>query len=104
MADSQWHFEADKTYQYKVVANAATNQGNLKSSETVKNVKTVTEFSANGSLAAEDVKVSLKPETVNNVLVEFTTNPAADYVVYASNDKSLGAEGISVSGNKKGMR
>ena len=23
---SQWHFEADKTYQYKVVANAATTR------------------------------------------------------------------------------
>lgn len=99
---SQWHFEADKTYQYKVVANAAANQGNLKSAETVKNVKLPKEFTAITPLAAKDVKVSLKPETVNKVLVEFSANPAADYVVYASNDKSLGAEGISVSGNKKG--
>ena len=99
---SQWHFEADKTYQYKVVANAATNQGNLKAAETVKNVKLPKEFTAITPLAAKDVKVSLKPETVNNGLVEFAANPAADYVVYASNDKRLGAEGIAVSDNKKG--
>ena len=101
-ADTQWWFEADKTYQYKVVANAATNQGNLKSAETVKNVKLPKEFTAITPLAAKDVKVSLKPETVNNGLVEFAANPAADYVVYASNDKRLGAEGIAVSDNKKG--
>lgn len=101
-ADTQWWFEADKTIQYKVIATPNASQGNLKSSETVKNVKLPKEFTAITPLAAKDVKVSLKPETVNKVLVEFSANPAADYVVYASNDKSLGAEGIAVSGNKKG--
>lgn len=98
---SQWHFEADKTIQYKVIATPNANQGNLKAAETVKNVKLPKEFTAITPLAAKDVKVSLKPETVNKVLVEFSANPAADYVVYASNDKSLGAEGIAVSNNKK---
>ena len=60
MADSQWYFEADKTYQYKVVANAATSQGNLKSAETVKNVKTEKVFAANTPLAAEGISVALK--------------------------------------------
>ena len=100
-ADTQWWFEADKTIQYKVIATPNASQGNLKSAETVKNVKLPKEFTAITPLAAKDVKVSLKPETVNKVLVEFSANPAADYVVYASNDKSLGAEGIAVSNNKK---
>ena len=100
-ADTQWWFEADKTIQYKVIATPNSAQGNLKSAETVKNVKLPKEFTAITTLAAKDVKVSLKPETVNKVLVEFSANPAADYVVYASNDKSLGAEGIAVSNNKK---
>lgn len=100
-ADTQWWFEADKTIQYKVIATPNANQGNLKAAETVKNVKLPKEFTAITPLAAKDVKVSLKPETVNKVLVEFSANPAADYVVYASNDKSLGAEGIAVSNNKK---
>lgn len=60
VADSQWHFEADKTYQYKVVANAAANQGNLKSAETIKNVKTEKVFAANTPLAAEGISVALK--------------------------------------------
>lgn len=107
MADSQWHFEADKTYQYKVVANAAANQGNLKSAETVKNVKTVKEFVANAPLAAEAITVALKEGFTNTAVLSMKTNPASTYKYYVVKDKSLGAEAaisnVSESGSFKGI-
>lgn len=92
VADSQWYFEADKTYQYKVVANAAANQGNLKSAETVKNVKTVKEFAANAPLAAADISVALKEGYTNTAVLSVKTNPASTYEYYVVTDVSLGAE------------
>lgn len=92
VADSQWYFEADKTYQYKVVANAAANQGNLKSAETVKNVKTVKEFAANAPLAAEAITVALKEGFTNTAVLSMKTNPASTYKYYVVKDVSLGAE------------
>ena len=107
VADSQWYFEADKTYQYKVVANAATNQGNLKSAETVKNVKTVKEFAANAPLAAEAISVALKEGFTNTAVLSIKTNPASTYEYYVVKDVSLGAEaaisGVSKSGSFKGI-
>lgn len=104
---SQWHFEADKTYQYKVVANAAANQGNLKSAETVKNVKTVKEFVANAPLAAEAISVALKEGFTNTAVLSMKTNPASTYKYYVVKDVSLGAEaaisGVSESGSFKGI-
>ena len=104
---SQWHFEADKTYQYKVVANAATNQGNLKSAETVKNVKTVKEFAANAPLAAEAISVALKEGFTNTAVLSIKTNPASTYEYYVVKDVSLGAEaaisGVNKSGSFKGI-
>ena len=97
MADSQWHFEADKTYQYKVVANAAANQGNLKSAETTKNVKTVKEFVANAPLAAEAITVALKEGFTNTAVLSIKTNPASTYKYYVVKDVSLGAE-AAISG------
>ena len=92
VADSQWYFEADKTYQYKVVANAAFNQGNLKSAETTKNVKTVKEFAANTPLAAEAISVALKEGFTNTAVLSIKTNPASTYKYYVVKDVSLGAE------------
>ena len=92
VADSQWYFEADKTYQYKVVANAAANQGNLKSAETTKNVKTVKEFAANAPLAAADISVALKEGFTNVAVLSVKTNPASTYEYYVVTDVSLGAE------------
>ena len=107
MADSQWHFEADKTYQYKVVANAAANQGNLKSAETVKNVKTVKEFAANAPLAAEAITVALKEGFTNTAVLSMKTNPASTYKYYVVKDVSLGAEAaisnVSESGSFNGI-
>lgn len=107
MADSQWHFEADKTYQYKVVANAAKKQGNLKSAETVKNVKTVKEFVANAPLAAEAISVALKEGFTNTAVLSMKTNPASTYEYYVVKDVSLGAEaaisGESEKGSFKGI-
>lgn len=107
MADSQWHFEADKTYQYKVVANAAANQGNLKSAETTKNVKTVKEFVANAPLAAEAITVALKEGFTNTAVLSIKTNPASTYKYYVVKDVSLGAEaaisGVNESGSFKGI-
>ena len=104
---SQWHFEADKTYQYKVVANAATNQGNLKSAETVKNVKTVKEFAANAPLAAEAISVALKEGFTNTAVLSIKTNPASTYEYYVVKDVSLGAEaaisGVNKSGSFRGI-
>ena len=97
MADSQWHFEADKTYQYKVVANAAANQGNLKSAETVKNVKTEKVFAANTPLAAEAISVALKEGFTNTAVLSIKTNPASTYEYYVVKDVSLGAE-AAISG------
>ena len=106
-ADTQWWFEADKTYQYKVVANAAANQGNLKSAETTKNVKTVKEFAANTPLAAEAITVALKEGFTNTAVLSIKTNPASTYEYYVVKDVSLGAEaaisGVSKSGNFKGI-
>ena len=99
-ADTDWWFEANKTFQYKVVVAAAAMQGNLRGSETVKNVKTPKEFTAITPLAAKDVTVGLAEGTVNKVVVKFPANPAADYEVYASNDKSLGAEAIAAGSSK----
>lgn len=107
VADSQWYFEADKTYQYKVVANAAGNQGNLKSAETTKNVKTVKEFAANTPLAAEAISVALKEGFTNTAVLSIKTNPASTYKYYVVKDVSLGAEaaisGVSESGSFKGI-
>lgn len=107
MADSQWYFEADKTYQYKVVANAAANQGNLKSAETTKNVKTVKEFAANTPLAAEAISVALKEGFTNTAVLSIKTNPASTYKYYVVKDVSLGAEaaisGVNESGSFKGI-
>ena len=107
VADSQWYFEADKTYQYKVVANAAANQGNLKSAETVKNVKTVKEFAANTPLAAEAISVALKEGFTNTAVLSIKTNPASTYKYYVVKDVSLGAEaaisGLDESGSFKGI-
>ena len=107
MADSQWYFEADKTYQYKVVANAAFNQGNLKSAETTKNVKTVKEFAANTPLAAEAISVALKEGFTNTAVLSIKTNPASTYKYYVVKDVSLGAEaaisGVNESGSFKGI-
>lgn len=107
MADSQWYFEADKTYQYKVVANAAANQGNLKSAETVKNVKTVKEFAANAPLAAEAISVALKEGFTNTAVLSIKTNPASTYKYYVVKDVSLGAEaaisGVDESGSFNGI-
>lgn len=107
MADSQWYFEADKTYQYKVVANAAANQGNLKSAETTKNVKTVKEFAANTPLAAEAISVALKEGFTNTAVLSIKTNPASTYEYYVVKDVSLGAEaaisGVNKSGSFKGI-
>ena len=97
MADSQWYFEADKTYQYKVVANAAASQGNLKSAETTKNVKTVKEFVANAPLAAADISVALKEGFTNVAVLSVKTNPASTYEYYVVTDVSLGAE-AAISG------
>ena len=107
VADSQWYFEADKTYQYKVVANAAANQGNLKSAETVKNVKTVKEFAANTPLAADAISVALKEGFTNTAVLSIKTNPASTYKYYVVKDVSLGAEaaisGLDESGSFKGI-
>lgn len=107
VADSQWYFEADKTYQYKVVANAANNQGNLKSAETTKNVKTVKEFAANAPLAAEAISVALKEGFTNTAVLSIKTNPASTYKYYVVKDVSLGAEaaisGVSQSGSFNGI-
>ena len=107
VADSQWYFEADKTYQYKVVANAAANQGNLKSAETTKNVKTVKEFAANTPLAAEAISVALKEGFTNTAVLSIKTNPASTYKYYVVKDVSLGAEaaisGVRESGSFKGI-
>ena len=107
VADSQWYFEADKTYQYKVVANAAANQGNLKSAETTKNVKTVKEFAANTPLAAEAISVALKEGFTNTAVLSIKTNPASTYEYYVVKDVSLGAEaaisGVEKSGSFKGI-
>ena len=107
MADSQWYFEADKTYQYKVIANAAANQGNLKSAETVKNVKTVKEFAANTPLAAEAISVALKEGFTNTAVLSIKTNPASTYEYYVVKDVSLGAEaaisGVNKSGSFRGI-
>lgn len=97
MADSQWHFEADKTYQYKVVANAAANQGNLKSAETVKNVKTVKEFVVNAPLAAEAISVALKEGFTNTAVLSVKMNPASIYDFYLVKDVSLGAK-VAIEG------
>lgn len=107
VADSQWYFEADKTYQYKVVANAANNQGNLKSAETTKNVKTVKEFAANAPLAAEAISVALKEGFTNTAVLSIKTNPASTYKYYVVKDVSLGAEAaisnVSQSGSFNGI-
>ena len=107
VADSQWYFEADKTYQYKVVANAAANQGNLKSAETTKNVKTVKEFAANTPLAAEAISVALKEGFTNTAVLSIKTNPASTYEYYVVKDVSLGAEaaisGVNKIGSFKGI-
>lgn len=107
MADSQWHFEADKTIQYKVIATPNTNQGNLKSAETVKNVKTVKEFVANAPLAAEAITVALKEGFTNTAVLSMKTNPASTYEYYVVKDVSLGAEaaisGVNESGRFKGI-
>lgn len=107
VADSQWYFEADKTYQYKVVANAAANQGNLKSAETTKNVKTVKEFVANAPLAAEAISVALKEGFTNTAVLSIKTNPASKYKYYVVKDVSLGAEAaissVSESGSFNGI-
>lgn len=106
-ADSQWYFEANKSYQYKVVANAATNQGNLKSAETTKNVKTVKEFAANTALAAADISVALKEGFTNTAVLSVKTNPASTYKYYVVTDVSLGAEaaisGARENGSFKGI-
>lgn len=107
MADSQWHFEAGKTYQYKVVANAAANQGNLKSAETIKNVKTEKVFAANTPLAAEGISVALKEGFTNTAVLSIKTNPASTYKYYVVKDVSLGAEaaisGVNESGSFNGI-
>lgn len=107
VADSQWYFEADKTYQYKVVANAAANRGNLKSAETVKNVKTEKVFAANTPLAAEAISVALKEGFTNTAVLSIKTNPASTYKYYVVKDVSLGAEaaisGVSESDRFKGI-
>ena len=102
VADSQWYFEADKTYQYKVVANAAFNQGNLKSAETTKNVKTVKEFAANTPLAAEAISVALKEGFTNTAVLSIKTNPASTYKYYVVKDVSLGAEAAISGVREKG--
>lgn len=102
VADSQWYFEADKTYQYKVVANAAINRGNLKSAETTKNVKTVKEFAANAPLAAEAISVALKEGFTNTAVLSMKTNPASTYRYYVVKDVSLGAEAAISSVSERG--